>query len=205
MHGPEWKEIERRPQRYWNVDGLPEVVMGFLFILWGGLTLIGDALPRRPVYGIYWLVVPVVLATSGFWGNWAIKRLKERITYPRAGFVEMRGPRKMVAAAAAVIALGLAALIVSGGMVAIKQWIPPGCAVVMALGFLLMGVRYRMPDLLGLAAVSLGLGIWMYQTKAGFVQLNWTFVCLGAASLVLGTVRLRRFLRANPKAPEAGE
>ena len=29
------REIENRPHRYWNVDGLPEIVMGALWVLWG--------------------------------------------------------------------------------------------------------------------------------------------------------------------------
>lgn len=50
--------------------------------------------------------------------------------------------------------------------------------------------------------ISLGLGVWVWRTNAGWAGLNWAFLWLGLAALVTGGVRLRRFLRENPKAAE---
>ena len=35
MEYPDLKEIERRPKQYWNADGLPDLLFGFVWILWG--------------------------------------------------------------------------------------------------------------------------------------------------------------------------
>ena len=46
MQNVNLKDIESRPQQYWNIDGLPEVVMGGLWIIWGLASLIPDFLPK---------------------------------------------------------------------------------------------------------------------------------------------------------------
>jgi hypothetical protein len=42
-------------------------------------------------YTCFWLAVPLALACSGIFGNRTLRRLKERITYPRAGYVQLTG------------------------------------------------------------------------------------------------------------------
>jgi hypothetical protein len=42
----------------------------------------------------------------------------------------------------------------------------------------------------------------VWRTGAGWIGLNWAFLWLGAAALVTGVLRLRRFLRENPKVVE---
>ena len=59
------RELERRPTKYWNEDGLPELVMGLLWVLWGGAWLVGNALPRGPVWNVFWMFTPALLALSG--------------------------------------------------------------------------------------------------------------------------------------------
>lgn len=65
--------------------------MGALWTTWGGLWLIGTTLPRGMAYTCFWLAVPLALACSGIFGNRTLRRLKERITYPRAGYVQLTG------------------------------------------------------------------------------------------------------------------
>jgi hypothetical protein len=45
MQQPDLNDIARRPARYWNIDGLPELMLGLLWIAWGGAWLFGG--PRR--------------------------------------------------------------------------------------------------------------------------------------------------------------
>jgi hypothetical protein len=81
--------------------------------------------------------------------------------------------------------------------------LPPLVLAVVSLGLLGEAVHGLNGRLLILSMISLGLGVWVWRTKAGWAGLNWAFLWLGLVSLVLGALRLRRFLRENPKAVEA--
>ena len=201
MEQQELKEIERRTLKYWNVDGLPELLMGSLWVLWGGLWLAGTALPKGPAYVAFWLVVPFVLASSGIFSRWAVQKLKERITYPRAGYVLTKQPRWVGVIVALASLLALAAL-VFGLVRGSESTLPPLLVAIVSLGLFILAVHESNERLLILAVISLGLGVWVWRTNAGWAGLNWTFLWLGLAALVTGALRLRRFLRENPKAAE---
>ncbi len=96
-------DIERRPQRYWNMDGLPELMMGVLWIVWGGAWLLGERIPRGGVYNAFWMFVPALLALSGFAVVWATRALKARITFPRAGYVAWQPPTRSARLGAAAV------------------------------------------------------------------------------------------------------
>ncbi len=72
-------EIQRRPSKYWNVDGLPELSMGLIWAAWGGLWLIGSALPKGPFYVLFWVVVPVVLVAVALGASYVPARGATRI------------------------------------------------------------------------------------------------------------------------------
>jgi hypothetical protein len=198
MDQGELREIDRRSSGYWNIDGLPELVMGVLWTVWGALWLIGTALPRGMAHTCFWLVVPPVLACSGFFGNWTLRRLKERITLPRAGYARLKQPP---AWAKAIVALAILA-VVFAPVGDTERTLPPLVLAVVSLGLLSEGGRARNGRQLVLAVISLGLGVWLWRTGAGWIGLNWAFLWLGVAAMVTGALRLRRFLRENPKVAE---
>jgi hypothetical protein len=59
-------------------------------------------------------------------------------------------------------------------------------------------VRQRAPYFLGLAATALALGLAFAALDRGRDSTNWFFISLGAASALLGSVRLFLFLRRHP-------
>jgi hypothetical protein len=195
----ELDDLEQRPRRYWHVDGIPELVMGGIWILWGAAVLIGEALPRGPGFVVYWLTVPAVLALSGFASRWLVIRLKERLTYPRTGYVDYpeptRGTRVMAAAIAIVVAAAMAGVLLTGRAAGAANVAAPAVGVVLSLGFLVTSVRQRAPHLLALAGVALALGIAGGVVKLGWTSLNWLFVGLGLAAAGVGAWRLRRYLQ----------
>ena len=202
MDQRELKEIERRSTRYWTIDGLPELMMGVLWTTWGGLWLIGTALPRGMAHTSFWLAVPLALACSGIFGNRTLQRLKERITYPRAGYVQLKPPPAWVGAIVALVSLLALATVVFGFVRDSENTLPPLVLAVVSLGLLGEAVHGLNGRLLILSMISLGLGVWVWRTNAGWAGLNWAFFWLGLASLVVGALRLRRFLRENPKVVE---
>jgi hypothetical protein len=195
----ELDDLEQRPRRYWHVDGIPELVMGGIWILWGAAVLIGEALPRGPGFVVYWLTVPAVLALSGVAARWLVIRLKERLTYPRTGYVDYPEPtrrtRVMAAAIAIAAAAAMAGVLLIGRAAGAANVAAPAVGVVLSLGFLVISVRQRAPHLLALAGVALALGIAGGVVKLGWTSLNWLFVGLGLAAAGVGAWRLRRYLQ----------
>ena len=184
MSRSELDDLEQRPRRYWTVDGIPELVMGGIWIVWGAAVLIGESLPRGPGFVAFWLTVPAVLALSGFWSRWLVTRLKERLTYPRTGYVDYPEPaprtRLMVAGVAIAAAATMAGLLLTGRAAGAENVAAPAVGVVLSLAFLVISVRQRAPHLLALAGVALALGIAGGVVKLGWSSLNWLFVGLGA-------------------------
>jgi len=198
--------VARRPQQYWNVDGLPELMMGLLWMLWGGAWLIGDALPRGRMFAIYWTLTPALLVLSGFAAIWATKRLKARLTFPRTGYVEWREPSRAERLAAAGIAMVTAAVLAgtvmrTGGTAQANA--APVLGVVLSLAFVVASLRQRAPHYLALAAVAIASGLALGALNGGWVSVNWMFLILGVSSVVLGAVRLARFIRTHPLAEAA--
>jgi hypothetical protein len=202
MEAPNLKEIEQRPLRHWLVDGLPELLMGVLLLAWGGLWLIRDALPAGTLRRIFWSVGPLVLVALLFACKWLLFRLKEQITYPRAGYVKARH-RGRRAAWAAVAGSLVAALVGFGSRSPdARRLFPLIFGVILAGGFLWMARRLRAPYLLLYALVPLLFQAYYYWADEGIMSLEWMLVILGAMCATAGAVRLRRFVRQNPKQVE---
>lgn len=196
------QELERRSVRYWNEDGLPELVMGLLWIVWGGSWLIGNALPRGPVWNVFWMFTPALLALSGVAAVWATKKLKSTVTFPRTGYVQWKEPtrrQRLFAAAVAMVTAAIAvALIAKSRANGLESVAAPGLGVLLSLGFLVASVRQRAPHLLALGGVALALGLAFGALGAGWEAMNWMLVALGAAAVILGAARLRLFMARNP-------
>jgi hypothetical protein len=195
-------EIERRATKYWNVDGLPDLTMGLLWILWGASWLLGESLPHGAAWNAYWMFTPALLALSGAASIWATKALKTRITFPRTGYVEWkeptRGQRLTAAAVALVTAALLTALLVGARARGIERVVPPAMGVLLSLAFLVASLTQRAPHLLPLAGVALMLGLAFGALNAGWQATNWMLIGLGTAMFISGTLRLRSFLKRNP-------
>jgi hypothetical protein len=145
---------------------------------------------------------PAVLVCSGVVSNWATKKLKERLTYRRTGWVEMtepgRGVRLVAAGLAVVSAGGLAAMIVTGKAEGMEHTVTPAIGLVLSLSFVVASVRQKAPHMLALAVVALVLGMSFGMLKLGWGSLSWMFLWLGVAAAVVGGWRLSSYLKAHP-------
>ena len=194
------KRLARRPMEYWNVDGLPELMMGALWITWGSAWLVGQGLPRGRAWNVYWSLVPFLLVASGLASTWATKKLKERITFPRAGYVQWRAPSRRRALLAALVGMLATVTLVlvqrrAGDLETIAG---PAAGCVLGTGLVLAAWTQRMTHLLGLAAAALVLGFALGAWRQGWDAVCWLLVALGAATMIVGALRLRMFVRRNP-------
>ena len=195
-------ELARRPAQYWTIDGLPELVMGVLWIVWGGAWLVGETLPHDWRWTTYWLLVPPALALSGLAITRITRRLKERITFPRAGYVQWREPdrrtRLVVGAGIVLAAALLAAATLLGDGARLERTIPAVLTVILALSFVAVAVRRRSPHHLALAGATVVLAVAIGTIATGWDAMNWLFVALGTVLVLVGGVRLALFLRMHP-------
>ncbi len=198
------KDIERRPLRHWNIDGLPELYMGLLWLVWGGLWIYGQSLLAGLARKIFWGVVPMLLVAATFLGGWFLKKIKERITYPRAGYVQPGRQRQRAAWAAIVGALAVVAAFPMARSADLRALMPLLASAALSAVFALTARRMQVPFFLWYAPVPLLLQAGYYWIRGSFLSLEWMFVILGALCTVGGAIRLRRFLRANPKPADLG-
>jgi len=197
-------EIAQRPVRYWNRDGLTELMLGLLMMVSGGVFLVAHALPKGSSFSQVWAFAAPVL-----WGGSALAlkrgmfKLKEQLTFPRGGYVALPEPSTAywVSALAAVVLVGGGYALIGRGELERWAWLAgPGIAMVFAVALLIGGLQYKLPHLLWLAAFSLLLGAWIWRLRAGFDGGLWVMVWLGGAFVLSGALHLRSFLNANPRA-----
>ena len=195
-------DAEKRAQRYWNVDGLPELMMGLLWIVWGAAWLVGQGLPRGSVSNIYWTLTPLVLVLTGLAAVWATKKLKSRITFPRTGYVEWKPPSRSRqlggAGSAALIASVVVVVLTRSRTEGWEHLAAPLVGAVIAVGLAIAAVTQRAPYLMIVAGASVVLGFALGSTVQGWNGLNWMFIALGATTSIVGGVRLWRFVRTHP-------
>ncbi len=202
MQNVNLQDIESRPQRYWTVDGLPELVMGFLWILWGVVFLIPEILPKGDWTKPFWSIAPFFLAGSGFAATWLTKRLKARYTFPRTGYVEWKKPKMEHNLSAALLGFVVAAALGVGIAMSrandLADFIAPATGILFSAGFLFAGRRFQLPMYVWLAGASLVIGGLLYPFHLGMQSLHWLLIGVGAATTAAGFLRLRSFMKANP-------
>lgn len=208
MEHPNLDALARRPAQYWTIDGLPELMLGLLWMVWGAAWLIGQQLPHDWRRTAYWLIVPPALALSGLAANTMTRTLKQRLTYPRTGYIAWPQPQPRVAfvvAGLTVLAAGtLAVFTLRADTAGLERRAPAVLSVIIALAFVALSVSRRTPHHLALAAAAVVLAVAVGAITSGWDAMNWLFIALGCVCAIVGGVRLAHFLRAHPLSPEPG-
>jgi hypothetical protein len=192
-------DVTLNAQRHWMEDGLSEIMVGLLFVIMGGALLVKLALPR-------WLTLDLLtsaLTAAGALGlSWGYKKLKERVTFPRSGYVALPEPTKMrrISIFAMVAAFGVVfTLVLSTHIVVV-----PVFAAVFAAIFLWSGIQYKQASMLWEALLTLIFAVVLtwFPSLSGAVGVLALMVMIGASMAVIGAFRFRNFLKANPRPQE---
>lgn len=206
MNPASLNEIERRPLKHWNVDGLPEMLMGLIWLAWGGLWLLGELLSGVGERRTYWTIVPVTLILLSLAAKRMLHGVKARVTYPRVGYAEARTAGWRVAVAGLAFALLTVILVLSGHR---APWagraLPLVVSLALAVVFVLLSFRLGVPYFRWLAVVPVATGAYAWWAGTGASAFRWMFLVLGAVCAVGGAVRFRRFLGENPVPPGTAE
>jgi len=198
-------KLANRPHMYLLEDGLAEMAIGFV-------SLVAFATFSPSAFRALPLLVPQAIWFGGCLNIfWAAKKLKERVTFPRGGYVAIEEPAgatrgRTRRALSVALAFGIIWLI------AVFRDVSPSAralAVVAAAVFFAAytfgAMKYRVRHMWWLATFSALLGLWVYE-RDGSPGDSLAFVILGqgVALVVSGGVRLWQFLKSHPRPSETG-
>lgn len=196
---PNLRGIELEALRAYYQDGLMELLMGVLLLFAGGLFYVGSQLVIFVVLWIF-LMKPV-------W-EW----LKQRITYPRIGYVNFpvdpeagKGILKALLIfflVMAVILVGLSLLLGSerGLDLWLQRVIPALVGVLLACGPIYAAQTYGLKHWYGLAALFVvsGLVVPFLADGSVYTKIAIQISIVGIVSLLIGLGLLVNFIRTHP-------
>jgi hypothetical protein len=197
----EFKKISQRSMSYWFEDGLSEIIVGILFLLLGlsffieGLADPGTLIRRASgitgfvllVFGV-WTVRPI------------IRKLKERVTYPRTGYVSYRRTKPTRKGRAVSYLLTLVIILIVVGIITSApdktlDWLPMFEGVIIGGFLLFIGYRTLIYRFFALGSLSVILGTILSVSGVGnLVGMGILFMVLGTAVILSGGYRLRTYL-----------
>ena len=204
-------QIIRRTQRYWYVDGLAEIAVGFVFIVLSVYFLAENwagNLSLNPVLANTGLLAIVVLVVWLF--RQGLQAAKARLTTPRTGYVasphRWHGSfwqRYGIMAWLAVVCLAL--LVLTFYTPAPPSWAPLLTGSVAGLTVLFLGYRFQLARfaLLACAIVAIG-GLVTYLNPGEPLAETLPSLAGGACFLISGGLTLVHYLRST-QAPGTAE
>jgi hypothetical protein len=198
MDARDLDSLRRQPLRYWYVDGIQELFAGVMAVLLGTLLLTASLFDSPNIVAVG---VPVLGIGGAYLGRGVVQRVKERMTFPRTGFIERR---KL---SPALLGLGFGII----GLLQIVLWFfltgdaweltLTGCfmaSVILAVGIWLRLPRFVALGVLGNAfAVVVGLAGWDHFPGYAALLLG-----MGAGLLATGATTLSAYLHSGSAAPE---
>lgn len=204
---PRIDDAPRRSLRYWYDDGLAEIFVGALFLLLAALFAVEGLAPAGSLPASFSAFgLPVLVVGGMIAGGLALRAVKERLTYPRTGYVSYPRTRPARKGLAGILG-GVISLLLVLFLAARPGWIAAlpavqGAAIALILGVFALrsGVsRLAVQALLALAA-GLTAGFIGAETWAGTALV---FGVTGVASLAAGAFALARYLRTTTPPTEA--
>jgi hypothetical protein len=200
-------QAANRARRYWYVDGLNEAAFGGLCFLLGVYFQVQDGLRITSLIrqileaGLVLLIVAMVLLL-----NKLVNFLKERITYPRSGYVSYRRPNTIRRLATGLLAAAIASVLSAVLMIAPPglDWMAGLTGLALAAVWLFLAWRFQLSRFLALSLVSLGGGIFLALMQPdGVAGVAAMYFLEGAALLVSGGITFWAYLRKTQPAIEA--
>ena len=191
--------VTLRAQRHWAEDGSSEIMLGLLFTILGGGLLVKLVLPR-------WITLDLLISALTIVGVFGLtrgfKKLKERITFPRSGYVALSEPTRTgrVYTFATVVVLAAAFTLVRSAHIVV---VPVFAGVFFGI-FLWGGVQYKQTTMLWEALLTLIFAVFStwFTSLNGAAGVLALMVMIGTSMAIIGAFRLRNFRRDNPKRQE---
>ncbi len=208
----EIEKIERKTVRYWFIDGIWEMAWSGFILMWGLLFLAQALVPPAKSSWQFLLLfgfLPLFIL-AGWAVNRTVRTLKQKLTYPRTGYLSYRRPEGKQRVRRSVLAGGLAGAI--GALIAYLllrlpanlAWMPLLTGLAFAPVFVFLAVRAGAVRLYAVAGVSAAAGVVLSRSGWSDLMALAAYYGIIAVSLFIsGFITCRRYLRRNPLPDEA--
>jgi hypothetical protein len=198
--------IQKQTFRYYYQDGVVELVVGILFAVIGFNTLLISIAPGgSTLLTIAWIALPILTIGGVIGVQRLVKDLKERLVYPRTGFIsystEPNPYRWLVTGGGLLLVL---AVVVLPYEWLNRESVAGGTLMFITLVAIGAQVDLRRLILIGIMALALGLGL-AFLPGSEHAGLSLTFAGAGLALLLSGGLALRRYLAENPLPEDPGD
>lgn len=191
----------RAMQRAHNQDGLPEIVIGVLFLAVAIVLWVPEVFPRWGWAGPFGLIlVSAVIGAS----PWIIKKLRRRYLIEQLGYVEFKPVNRkrigIIFGLAFVIAV-VTAVVVSKGAMPPSSWFVAGIGIG---GGALAAYAGKIPRFVigGVIMALVGIVVGLSRVSLGMGQAI-LYGVMGVLSLCSGVIVLVIFLRKQDEGSEA--
>ena len=199
-------ETKQRIFQYWYIDGLPELALGGIFLILGLYFYIQAVIPNENLLGqILNVGFVVIIIGSVYLTRFLIGYFKNRLTYPRTGYVAYQRKPGQYRWIRVILAMGIAAL-VAGLIIAFpgyEKLMPAITAIILSLVFLTFGYRGSILRFYLLSLISLVLGgVFSFLGTGGNIGLGYYYFLIGMICSLSGGCILRSYLKKYPDKPE---
>lgn len=213
-------ESKKRIERYWYADGLWEISFGIILALLSGFYFLVIWLEGTQIPAFTFMILQIAVVIGIFFiVNHLLRFLKERITYPRSGYVVFRKPAPMKRIQRVVVMMLFSMLLAVGlGLLSIVQPVASRMALVISLilaGVLVyVGFRFNLVRMFVIAALTVLLGLGISLLGLPDPLSNAYFFCgFSLLFFISGGATLWKFLRSTQpasadldyEAPQEGE
>ncbi len=206
------EKIEKRTVRSFYDDGILEIAFGAFLLLLGGWLFAQAAAPEGSGLGSALAALFVlVIVSAGVVVGRVVRFLKQRITYPRTGYVAFKkkepSPKRRAAAALAGGLIGASLAVLYGLSPSARTMLPAVNGLLFAVAVLLIANKVGVLRFHVLAAASAVIGVGLTAAGAGDLKGTGLFYGLfGAAVIISGLAALIVYLKRSPRpAPGAAE
>lgn len=195
--------IVKQTYRYFYDDGLVEMAVGLLFIAVGLVLLAWHSFNSSPLVMIIVVVgLPAVIIAGAYLIKRLVREMKQRITYPRTGYVAYRQgePSK----GRWFVPLAALALVVASFLLPETfMTMSPMVGALLAVILFFMGYRVDLWRfyVVGIIALVSGVALaWLGVVE--LIAVSLTFAITGVALFLAGAFAFVGYLRRHPKPHE---
>lgn len=200
----------QRTRQYWYIDGFSEILTGIIFILLGAINCISGIIsPSIGSAAMVGIGYPLIILGGMFGGRVWVRSMKEKVTYPRTGYVKYIQPkrssrtRRMITAFFVAIAVSIITMVISKGLD--PFWIVLGTGLLIAafIGYMAVQVPLNRFFLLAvwMALVSL---VCAFLPVSEDLQMGFLLTGGGLGWLASGLVTLLDYLK-NTEPADSGQ
>jgi hypothetical protein len=197
------ENVIRNTRKYWYIDGLAEIAGGLIIFLAGMTYWFVSTLENTAGKMVLLTIAqPVVIILGSYLSQKYLPRIKERLTYPRTGYLTFRKPSRnrrikrilIVGLIAAGIGALVSMLIVTSKVP--NQFLPLFSSIFLALFSIYIGYHTAVSRfyLIGFLMVLLGLVISLFNQE-GILPYTLFFSGVGVIWIFSGVITLINYLR----------